>query len=334
MPAIDAVLTIWPPSPWPRICGRKARMPCSTPIRLTSSTQRQLSREMLSMPPPAATPALLQTTCTLPKASKDSLAACSTLAASATSQTVPRTSVANSCRPLTAACSAVVSMSASITFMPACANARPSASPMPLAPPVTKAVLPANSRMILPQYPADARHPTLHDGARTGSEFAMTSPLTVVFDLDGTLVDTAPDLIGALNFVLDREGLPPVPLHTARNMIGAGARKLIERGLEVEGRAASLRDITRLTADFIDYYAAHIADTSRPFEGLEAALDDLSARGYRFAVCTNKLEWLSKLLLDRLELSGRFSAICGADTFGVSKPDPAILQQTIARAGG
>ena len=162
----------------------------------------------------------------------------------------------------------------------------------------------------------------------------MASPRTVVFDLDGTLVDTAPDLISALNFVLDREGLAPVPLEKARNMIGAGARKLIERGLEVEGRAASLQDITRLTRDFIDYYAAHIADTSRPFEGLEAALDDLSARGYRFAVCTNKLEWLSKLLLDRLGLSGRFSAICGADTFGVSKPDPAILQQTIARAGG
>jgi phosphoglycolate phosphatase len=188
--------------------------------------------------------------------------------------------------------------------------------------------------MLLPQYLADARHPTLHDAARTGSEFAMASPGTIVFDLDGTLVDTAPDLIGALNFVLDREGLPAVPLHAARNMIGAGARKLIERGLEVEGRVASLQDITRLTRDFIDYYAAHIADASRPFEGLEAALDDLSTRGYRFAVCTNKLEWLSKLLLDRLGLSGRFSAICGADTFGVSKPDPAILQQTIARAGG
>src|SRR5258708_39127941 len=107
---------------------------------------------------------------------------------------------------------------------------------------------------------------------------AMTSPRTVVFDLDGTLVDTAPDLSGALNFVLDREGLPPVPLHAARNMIGAGARKLIERGLEVEGRAASLRDITRLTADFIDYYAAHIADPSGPFAGLEAAPGDLDAR--------------------------------------------------------
>jgi phosphoglycolate phosphatase len=162
----------------------------------------------------------------------------------------------------------------------------------------------------------------------------MTSARTVVFDLDGTLVDTAPDLINALNFVLDREGLPPVPLKSARNMIGAGARKMIERGLESEGRFASVEDVTRLTADFIEYYAAHIADASRPFEGLEGALDDLRTLGYRFAVCTNKLEWLSKLLLDRLGLSSRFSAICGGDTFGISKPDPAILRQTIARAGG
>jgi phosphoglycolate phosphatase len=162
----------------------------------------------------------------------------------------------------------------------------------------------------------------------------MISARTVVFDLDGTLVDTAPDLIHALNYVLDREGLPPVPLHAARTMIGAGARRLIERGLELEGRAVALEDLDRLTRDFIDYYADHIADTSRPFEGLEDALDDLAARGYRFAVCTNKLEWLSKLLLDRLGLSARFSAICGADTFGIAKPDPAILRQTVARAGG
>ena len=162
----------------------------------------------------------------------------------------------------------------------------------------------------------------------------MTSIRTVVFDLDGTLVDTAPDLINALNFILEREGMPPVPLHAARTMIGAGARKLIERGLELDGRVTSVEDISRLTNDFIDYYADHIADASRPFEGLESALDDLSGRGYRFAVCTNKLEWLSKLLLDQLGLSARFAAICGADTFGVSKPDPAILRQTIALAGG
>lgn len=162
----------------------------------------------------------------------------------------------------------------------------------------------------------------------------MISSRIVVFDLDGTLVDTAPDLINALNFVLTREGLPAVPLQSARHLIGAGARRLIERGLELEGRLATFEEITRLTADFIDYYAAHIAEQSRPFDGLESTLDDLSARGYQFAVCTNKLEWLSKLLLDQLELSSRFSAICGADTFGVSKPDPAILQQTILRAGG
>ena len=162
----------------------------------------------------------------------------------------------------------------------------------------------------------------------------MTHAPTLVFDLDGTLVDTAPDLIDALNFVLGREGLPPVPLHSARNMIGAGARKLIERGLELEGRTAGAGDVDRMTVDFIDYYAAHIADASRPFEGLEGALDELSSRGFRFAVCTNKLEWLSKRLLDQLGLSTRFAAICGADTFGVSKPDPAILRQTVARAGG
>jgi phosphoglycolate phosphatase len=162
----------------------------------------------------------------------------------------------------------------------------------------------------------------------------MSKHPTIVFDLDGTLVDTAPDLISALNFVLDREGLPPVPLASARNMIGAGARKLIERGLEAEGRVMMVKDIDRMTADFIDYYAEHIAEASRPFEGLESALDDLGARGFLLAVCTNKLEWLSKRLLDQLDLSPRFAAICGADTFGVSKPDPAILQQTVARAGG
>ena len=162
----------------------------------------------------------------------------------------------------------------------------------------------------------------------------MRHSRTIVFDLDGTLVDTAPDLISALNYVLAREGLAPVPLALARTMIGAGARKLIERGLEAEGRIATPADITRLTADFIAYYADHIAEESRPFEGLEDALDALASRGCRFAVCTNKLEWLSKRLLDELGLSARFAAICGADTFGVSKPDPIILRQTILRAGG
>ena len=159
------------------------------------------------------------------------------------------------------------------------------------------------------------------------------SPL-IVFDLDGTLVDTAPDLVGALNYVLQREGLPLVPMASARSMIGAGARKLIERGLELDDRAMTSADIDRLTGDFIAYYTDHIADASRPFESLYDSLDQLSVAGFRFAVCTNKLEGLSRLLLEKLDMTSRFNAICGADTFGLAKPDPAMLRQTIARAGG
>lgn len=158
--------------------------------------------------------------------------------------------------------------------------------------------------------------------------------LTVVFDLDGTLVDTAPDLIDTLNVVFAREGLPPVEYARARNMIGGGARRMIESGLELEGRNASVGEIDRMFADFIAHYAAHIADRSRPFPGLDAALDRLAEEGCRFAVCTNKLERLSRLLLDALSLSGRFAAICGQDTFGIQKPNPQILRRTISAAGG
>ncbi len=159
------------------------------------------------------------------------------------------------------------------------------------------------------------------------------SPL-IVFDLDGTLIDTAPDLVAAVNYVLHREGLQPLPMESARKMIGSGARALIERGLEQEGAIKTPAEVSRMTDDFIEYYRQHIADESRPFEGLDDALDALAADGFRFAVCTNKLEGLSKLLLDKLEMSSRFAAICGADTFGVSKPDPTPLRETVARAGG
>jgi phosphoglycolate phosphatase len=159
-------------------------------------------------------------------------------------------------------------------------------------------------------------------------------PATVVFDLDGTLVDTAPDLIGALNAVFTGEGLPPITHAAARNLVGGGARALIERGLATAGRELPAAHVDRLVGDFIVRYAAHIADRSRPFPGLEAALDDLAARGCLFAVCTNKLEWLAVRLLRMLGISRRFAAICGADTFGLRKPDPELLRRTIARAGG
>src|SRR5664279_4026206 len=143
--------------------------------------------------------------------------------------------------------------------------------------------------------------------------------LTVVFDLDGTLVDTAPDLIETLNVVFGREGLPPVDYATARDMIGGGARRMIESGLQFGGRPLSASAVDRMFADFIAHYADHIADRSQPFPGLDAALDHLAGCGCRFAVCTNKLEGLSRLLLDALDLTPRFAAICGQDTFGIQK---------------
>ena len=158
--------------------------------------------------------------------------------------------------------------------------------------------------------------------------------LTIVFDLDGTLVDTAPDLVDTLNVILAREGLPPIPYADGRTMIGGGARKMIELGLTADRHAFTAGDIDRLFRDFIAHYSAHIADRSRPFPGLVDALDQLAARGCRFAVCTNKLERLSRLLLDALGLGARFSAICGPDTFDVHKPNPEILLRTILQAGG
>jgi phosphoglycolate phosphatase len=161
----------------------------------------------------------------------------------------------------------------------------------------------------------------------------MAAP-TIVFDLDGTLVDTAPDLIATLNTILAREGLPAVAFATARNMVGGGARHMIARGLAAAGMTRTAGEIEALCGQFIDHYAAHIADHSRPFPGVEAALDALASGGCRLAVCTNKLEWLSLKLLGALGLADRFAAICGADTFGVQKPDAAILRGTVARAGG
>jgi phosphoglycolate phosphatase len=158
--------------------------------------------------------------------------------------------------------------------------------------------------------------------------------LTIVFDLDGTLIDTAPDLVGTLNTILAQERIPAVPFATGRNLIGGGAKGMIERALAAEGRSCSAIELDRLYTAFIAHYAAHIADRSRPFPQLEATLERLTAAGHRLAVCTNKLEWLSRRLLDSLRLADRFAAICGQDTFGMQKPDPEVLRLTVRRAGG
>ena len=161
----------------------------------------------------------------------------------------------------------------------------------------------------------------------------MTAP-TIVFDLDGTLVDTAPDLIDTLNVILARHAVPPVSFDEARTMIGAGVKPLLQRVLASKAMHPSPAQLDEFYEEYLELYAGHIADRSRPFPGLPAALDTLARQGCHLAVCTNKLEGLSLRLLDALGLAARFDAICGQDTFAMRKPDPDMLRLTIRRAGG
>lgn len=157
---------------------------------------------------------------------------------------------------------------------------------------------------------------------------------TIVFDLDGTLVDTAPDLIHACNHAMASAGLGPVPEIVLRPQISFGSRQMILAGLAHHGRRVSDGDVDQMWQRFLDHYAANIAVDSRPFPGAVEALDRLTERGARLAVCTNKLEALSVQLLEALGLARRFAAICGRDTFPVCKPDARHLIETIRAAGG
>jgi phosphoglycolate phosphatase len=159
-------------------------------------------------------------------------------------------------------------------------------------------------------------------------------PFSVVaFDLDGTLADTAPDLSTALNHSLGRLGRPPVSEESVRHMVGHGARALLQNGLSATGEMTP-ELVEEGFPIYLDYYAAHIADRTRPFPGVEAVLDRLAARGVKLAICTNKLEGRARELIDALGWQGRFEAIIGGDTLPVRKPDPAPLFEAIARSGG
>jgi len=156
---------------------------------------------------------------------------------------------------------------------------------------------------------------------------------TVVFDLDGTLADTAPDLTAALNHALGELGRPPVPAQDVRHMVGHGARALLQKGLAATG-AVSEALIEQGFPIFLAHYEAHIADLTRPFPGVEQALAALEADGVTLAICTNKLESLTHRFIAAIGWEGRFAAIVGGDTLSVRKPDPAPLLEAIARAGG
>lgn len=158
--------------------------------------------------------------------------------------------------------------------------------------------------------------------------------LTLVFDLDGTLVDTAPDLVCATNHVLGLRNLVPVDGAEVRPYVSFGARRMIEHALTLRGQLLPAEEVDHLLGQFLDFYAENIAVESRPFDLVPELLDTFAERGLRLAVCTNKREDMSRKLLTELGLADRFQAICGRDTFPVCKPHPDHLTGAILRSGG
>ena len=157
---------------------------------------------------------------------------------------------------------------------------------------------------------------------------------TIVYDLDGTLADTAEDLVATLNWLLAREGRAPLKVENAGSLVGAGARALIARGFAASGRSLEPEKLEALFVDYLSYYSAHIMERSRLYPGVDKALAAFERAGWRQAVCTNKTESLAKLLITKLGIAGRFAFVCGQDTFGIGKPDAKPLLATIAASGG
>lgn len=161
----------------------------------------------------------------------------------------------------------------------------------------------------------------------------MPQPI-IVFDLDGTLVDTAPDLLASLNHCLGLAELRPVEAGDLRQFVGMGGRVMIERAFEAQRRDLADGQMDGLLAAFLDHYGANMPGELAPYPGAVAAMDRFERAGYLAAVCTNKYEAMSRTLLGALGLAPRFRAICGQDTFVFRKPDPRHLVETILMAGG
>lgn len=156
----------------------------------------------------------------------------------------------------------------------------------------------------------------------------------VIFDLDGTLAETAPDLMQATNHVLVAHGRSPIDPDQVRAFIGHGARALIARGFEATGEPVPPGAMEPLYEQFVTYYAANLAAGSSLFPGARELLERCRQEGIALGVCTNKLEGLSVQLLDALDASHYFGAIVGPDTIGVAKPDAAPYRETLRRLGG
>lgn len=151
----------------------------------------------------------------------------------------------------------------------------------------------------------------------------------LIFDLDGTLVDTAPDLLAALNDVLAREGRPPIQPEDLRHLVGHGARVMISEAFKMAIGPADPETTGRMLQGFLTHYRDHIADLSRPFPGVVETLEGFKAQGTRMGVLTNKPHELTLLLLEKLELTAYFAAVFGQGFVPYMKPDARIFQDVV-----
>ena len=153
---------------------------------------------------------------------------------------------------------------------------------------------------------------------------------TLAFDLDGTLTDSVPDIAAAVNRMLAARGLPSLEEPAVAAMVGDGLQPLIDRAFAAVGAQPD----QGAGADYLADYESRVAEATRLYPGVEAALDQLRADGWTLAVCTNKPERAARLLLGALGIADRFAAVGGCDSFAAHKPDPRHLAGTIEAAGG
>ncbi|ANN76290.1 phosphoglycolate phosphatase [Bordetella flabilis] len=166
------------------------------------------------------------------------------------------------------------------------------------------------------------------------TNLAALDGATIAFDLDGTLVESAPDLINAVNAILATEGLVPLGYDQGRPFISRGARWLLQWGLELAGAQDPAARTAALFGHFISYYSAHVADETKPFPGAVQAMEILKAAGARLVVCTNKPTGLSRSLLSQLDMLRLFDGVVGIDAVTAAKPDPAHLIEAVDAVGG
>lgn len=156
----------------------------------------------------------------------------------------------------------------------------------------------------------------------------------LVFDLDGTLVDTAPDLLGALNAVLTTRGRRPVEASEVGYLVGHGARAMLAEAMQRTGQGVPSEELPPLVDAFILHYRDHLADASRPYPGVASTLEALARAGARMGVLTNKPQVLAEPLLAKLDLARYFPVIHGAGRFSYVKPDARVFHHVLDELGG